>query len=1280
MVWTDINFLPQILGILCIFVILGDCNEEYDISGHHGQGCHPNLFECVSGECLDLKYHCDGIEQCKDKSDEENCDFFNCIGPNWFKCKTGRCIKQTFLCDGNDDCNDFSDENNCPDIYEHFMEVSDCPPSKFKCVKDGSCIPENWACDGHANCIDGSDEVEGCMGKVHCNGNIFCNNTHHCIEKDFLCDGVDDCGDGEDERNCFNNVALNDCTIENHKFQCKDKSHCIDLDKVCDHTPDCFDLSDENGKCYDINQCVLAKCPNNCSLTPTGPVCFCPYGSKLVGENCIDIDECLEFGKCDQHCLNIKNGYNCFCEPGYELASDGHTCIVEDGEGLLLFTTQNQIFGFTLKSETYFPISHVNRAIGVAYDGQYVYWTNTVNTIVRSLKNGSDLTVVVDSGLLLPEDLAIDLITKNIYFTDSIQQHIGVCSNDGFSCTILHNKDIDKPRGICLQIKEGLMYWTDWGARPLIARSGMDGSDVTDFVTTNLDWPNGITIDYGNDRLYWVDAKQLVIESIKLDGSDRRMVLDKAALKHPFSVAVFEDSLYWSDLEGNEIQACNKFTGKNVRSIVRQTKNLIYGIHVYHDSIKHSHSLENPCKYAGCTDMCLLAPVSRPLRYTCACPEDKFLAANGHQCNSGKRFPSIMVGIGNTLIQVEPKKLGKMRFHEHVLSEVEKIGALAYDELTGNIIISDSAAKKFFSVDLNTGYSTHLLSGDIGKVEGIDVDPLGHNMYWVDSERLTVEIISLKSLERTVLLRDFGGDSPVDIALAPNKGFMFIALSGPRGTHIDRFYMNGHNRVHLVDSDLIGPAINLAYNKYADKLFWVDSGSGLIERGDIDGLERYSFIKSYNTPKLLTTLENGIFWVSYGIPTLEYANIFEENPALKEIALNAKIGSDYLRITAVKDRIAAASHRCQTNNGGCSHFCLIIPNDNVCGCPNGLSLQTDGLTCEKPMQCSTRQFHCKTGECIPDSLRCDYKNDCPEGDDELHCAHYSIQCPKGQFSCLNGEKCVDDQEKCNGHAVCYDGSDEHNCHLLNMSCYQGNFKCRSGECIPSRFKCDGSQDCNDASDENGCEKVTCGSNEFRCINGGCIPSSWECDGEFDCKDGSDEANSKCESKKTCSPSSFRCDNGGCVESILRCNGADDCGDSSDESVCSSQYFNNDDDFDNLNTDIAGHIIDDSVTLEVIHNCKEKSEFKCESQPEKCLPIEAKCNGTSECLRGEDETNCSGCSNDEFECVENKRCILREWICDNTNDCIDNSDEDPFMCKYHNKTLLTKLKGKINDSI
>lgn len=43
----------------------------------------------------------------------------------------------------------------------------------------------------------------------------------------------------------------------------------------------------------------------------------------------------------------------------------------------------------------------------------------------------------------------------------------------------------------------------------------MDGINKMAIITTKIEWPNGITIDYTNDKLYWSDAHLGYIEYVK---------------------------------------------------------------------------------------------------------------------------------------------------------------------------------------------------------------------------------------------------------------------------------------------------------------------------------------------------------------------------------------------------------------------------------------------------------------------------------------------------------------------------------------------------------------------------------------------------------------------------------------------------------------------------------------------------------------------------------------------------------------------------------------------
>lgn len=104
-------------------------------------------------------------------------------------------------------------------------------------------------------------------------------------------------------------------------------------------------------------------------------------------------------------------------------------------------------------------------------------------------------------------------------------------------------------------------FWSDWGDHAHIGVSFMDGSDPK-FLVSNLTWPNGLAVDWPNGRIYWIDAATSVIESVKINGQDRRVVL-KDVFKHPYSLTVYESRLYWCDSATKTIEYCNKFTGKN---------------------------------------------------------------------------------------------------------------------------------------------------------------------------------------------------------------------------------------------------------------------------------------------------------------------------------------------------------------------------------------------------------------------------------------------------------------------------------------------------------------------------------------------------------------------------------------------------------------------------------------------------------------------------------------------------------------------------------------------
>ena len=82
-----------------------------------------------------------------------------------------------------------------------------------------------------------------------------------------------------------------------------------------------------------------------------------------------------------------------------------------------------------------------------------------------------------------------------------------------------------------------LLFWTDWGDHATISRATMAGSNPVHIVSTHLRWPNGVALD--GDRIYWTDAFFDRIESAKLNGDDRVVLLSQG-VPHPYAIAIYK--------------------------------------------------------------------------------------------------------------------------------------------------------------------------------------------------------------------------------------------------------------------------------------------------------------------------------------------------------------------------------------------------------------------------------------------------------------------------------------------------------------------------------------------------------------------------------------------------------------------------------------------------------------------------------------------------------------------------------------------------------------------
>lgn len=97
----------------------------------------------------------------------------------------------------------------------------------------------------------------------------------------------------------------------------------------------------------------------------------------------------------------------------------------------------------------------------------------------------------------------------------------------------------------------------------MIQRANMDGTEQKTLITEDIAWPNSLTIDMYTYTVYWADAKAdyTGIYSMDYNGQNRKTVFRHLNLRHPFSLTVFGDTLYWTDWKNPQINSCTKSNG-----------------------------------------------------------------------------------------------------------------------------------------------------------------------------------------------------------------------------------------------------------------------------------------------------------------------------------------------------------------------------------------------------------------------------------------------------------------------------------------------------------------------------------------------------------------------------------------------------------------------------------------------------------------------------------------------------------------------------------------------
>ncbi|XP_071524036.1 sortilin-related receptor-like isoform X2 [Panulirus ornatus] len=616
------------------------------------------------------------------------------------------------------------------------------------------------------------------------------------------------------------------------------------------------------------------------------------------------------------------------------------------------------------------------------------------------------------------------------------------------------------------------------------------------------------------------------------------------------------------------------------------------------------------------------------------------------------------------------------------IPNLKMVIALDFDMANNCIYWSDVEEMKIRRLCFDGRHDVEtLVDNNLRSVEGLAFDWISKNLYFVDGERKSLEVIrtdiSYFGRMRRTLLNSSALDNPRGIALHPVRGYLFITDWSESSPKVARAYLDGSNLMTLFGVGVVGWPNGITVDFQTERIFFADAKLDYIASADLDGQHMRKIIS--NSDKVMQPFAVGIykstlFWDDW--------SVFQVMQADKEFGWGIAPIANYTRKGLVDLKVFGhwsqqGSNSCGNSSTHCSHLCIGRPNNQFvclcpdgmkqvseteeCLCPDGSPIQEDGTCRSVNSTCPQNFFLCGNGKCIPHQWLCDTDNDCGDNSDEMEHRCGERSCDPPSWQCKNGH-CITSSWRCDYDNDCGDHSDEEDCPY--EQCPNNTFPCKNGRCIHLSWVCDMEDDCSDGSDEENCTitgKTSCRGTEFQCDSDRrCLPTSWRCDGDADCDDKSDEQDCQ---KYTCEAWHFPCRNKQCIFRSWLCDGEPDCEDRSDEVNCTS---------------VNSTTQHPSIPLVPLFppsnfNCTPLM-FRCENSH--CIPFWWRCDGLDDCGDSSDEDGCNHpdvrsstttespsqesdlhtCLKDQFQCKSGS-CIWETWVCDKDKDCEGGEDEE-----------------------
>ena len=562
----------------------------------------------------------------------------------------------------------------------------------------------------------------------------------------------------------------------------------------------------------------------------------------------------------------------------------------------------------------------------LAIEGK-MYWVDASRnggTIQRANLDGSQVEVLVSTGLKEPTDLSLDLDRGKMYWADRSTKKIRRANLDGTQIEDLVT-GLGDIWSLALDIAGDKMYWTDADLRESkIQRANLDGSQIEDLVTTGLHYPNGLALDVAGGKMYWADITTRKIQRANLDGT-RVEDLVTTGLRRPRGLALDLDrgKMYWADWGTRKIQRAN-LDGSLVESLIateladpndlalvlpggkiywtaRGTKKIqranLDGTQI-EDLI--ATELRGPRGLAlDLADMPSETGVNRPpvldgirkqsiaegellrINLVARDPEGTDVTYEAQSNSpgvatvsvSGRQLTITPVELGVATVAVMASDLSGATTTRTFTVKV----TAPLPESQGKMYWTDRETDKIQRANLDGSQIEDLVTTGLHYPNGLALDVTGGKMYWTDEETKKIQRANLDGSQIEDLVTT-GLASPRGLALDVTGGKMYWTdWDWSRTGETDRIQRANLDGSQVEDLLKVRGLIGLALDLDEGKMYWTDFGRSRIGRTNLDGSQVEELVSFLwlNSPQVVALDSAGgkMYWTDSGTIRIQRANL-----------------------------------------------------------------------------------------------------------------------------------------------------------------------------------------------------------------------------------------------------------------------------------------------------------------------------------------------------------------------------------------------------------------------